>query len=207
MYLTGQRGLELGFARALRVAFRHHHDYMWDPDATKSKIHIYDEFPLSSVKYPSVTIDVAGGPALLRGIGDEVGETIGTEVAIDGLSYTQQNLTYHSGNLRPTVNIEIRARTSIARSEIADWIVLFIRHFAVEKFRNEGVEIQDVSLGSQSSGLQGSDPLYRTSIQVVCLTSFYREIPIAQASTLAGLCLTGIFSTLPNGVTLTEVYV
>lgn len=206
MYLCGQRALGIGFARALRIGFSHHHQFRWDPNEGRSKISIYDEYPLVGMRFPNIVIRVDGGPALLRGIGGEVAEETSTEITQDGASFQQVSSTIFSGNMRPSVTLEINARSGMERAEIADWAILFLRHFATEKFTNEGVNIQDVQMGGQTEMLLGSDPVFSTSIAIVCLTSFYREVPVSVTTTLRSVCLTGVFTTLPNGVTLTETF-
>lgn len=202
MWLVGQWGTQLGFARALRVAFQQHHQFRWDPNNRLSKIFIYDEYPLVGLQYPAVIIGILGGPALLRGIGDEIAEDTGTDVSIDGATYSQTSTSVYSGNLRLNVSIKIFARSGYERAQIADWIVLFLRHLAPAKFMREGINIEDIQLGGQTEELVGSDPVYSTSLTVRCLTSFTREIPISVSSTVDAICLTGIFTTLPDGVTV-----
>lgn len=201
MWLTGQWGCQQGFARALRVAFQHNHQFKWDPNNRISKISIYDQYPLTGLQFPSVIIGVLGGASLLRGIGDEIAEDTGTEVSIDGASYNQTTTSIYSGNLRLSVSIRVFARSGYERAQIADWIILFLRHFANDKFAREGVLIEDIQMGGQTEELVGSDPVYSTSLTVRCLTSFTREISVSLASTVDAICLTGIFTSLPDGVT------
>lgn len=206
MYLVGQTLLSVGFVRALRVAFANLAQFRWDADEQKSKIHIYDDFPLIGLKYPSVVVQLGGGPGLLRGIGDEFASVSGSEVSIDGLSYTQQSSIVYSGNMRQTVNLKVFARSAYERALIADWIDLFLRHFAVTQFQNEGVWVEDIQIGAQGAQLVGSDPVYSTSLSVRCLTAFTREVAVSPNMTVNAVCLTGVFTSLPDGTTYGETY-
>jgi hypothetical protein len=206
VYLVGQTLLSVGFVRALRVAFSNLEQFRWDPDEQKSKINIYDDFPLIGLKYPSVVVQLGGGPGLLRGIGDEVASVDGSDVSIDGLSYTRQSSITYSGNMRQTVNLRVSARSSYERALIADWIDLFLRHFAVEQFQKEGVFIEDIQFGAGVPRLVGSDPVYEMPISVRCLTAFTREVAVSPNMTVNALCLTGVFTSLPDGTTYGETY-
>ncbi len=200
-FIVGQWQIQQGFAQALRLAFQNHHQLRWNPNETVSKIHIYGTYPMVQQRYPNVIVRVAGGPALLRGIGEEV-EGVGTvSQSINGASHNVFESIAFSGNLRPTVVLEIGARSGFERAEIADWTILFLRHFAFKKFQREGVFIQDVVMGPQTERLLGADPIYETTLNVVCLTAFRREISIPEAQTINAICLTGVFATTPDGAT------
>jgi hypothetical protein len=189
-FIVAQWQLQTGFAQVLRLAFRNHHQLRWNPDEKQSKIHIYDAYPYAQQRYPQIIVRVAGGPALLRGIGDEVEGVQTTETQINGVSRSVCEVISFSGNLRPTVTLEIGARSGFERAEVADWVILFLRHFAFKKLQKEGVFIQDVTMGPQTERLLGTDPIYETSINVTCLTSFRRSIPVAEAATINAVCLT-----------------
>ena len=205
-FLCGQWSLGVGFARALRVAFQHHPQFHWDPDEAQSKIHIYDSYPLRGVRFPSIIINVTGGNALFRGIGEEYADVDNTPVSINGLTYGQQTGTIFSGNLKFGVTLSVYARSAFERAEIADWAVLFIRHFATDKIRREGVEIESLNVGPQTVELVGADPVYGVTVTVGTMTSFYREIPIAESQTLRGICITGVFTIL-DGATYAESFI
>lgn len=201
VFLLGQWSLGVGFARALRAAFQDHHTFRWNPNERLSKIFIYDQWPLIGCRYPNIIVTVQGGPALLRGIGGEVAlDDFQNSVSINGASHNLAIGTIYSGNMYLTVQLTISARTSYERAEIADWIILFLRHFAPDKFTREGVNLADIQMGPQTAQLLGSDPVYSTSLSVKCLTSFSREIPIALSGTVDGICIVGVFTSI-NGAT------
>jgi len=199
--IVGAWQLQTGFAQVLRLAFTHHHQFKWEPDEQRSKIHVYDAYPLIQMRYPNIIVRVAGGPALLRGIGDEIEGVSTTEASINGVSRSVQDAVTYSGNLRPQVVLSIGARSGFERAEIADWTILFLRHFAFKKLRKEGVLIQDISMGAQTERLLGSDPIYETTLNVTCLTAFRRRISIPEAQTINAICMTGIFATTIDGAT------
>jgi hypothetical protein len=204
VHLTGQYQTQLGFVRALRLAFKTHDQFRWDDDPQKSKIHIHDAFPLQGLRYPAIIITISGGPALMRGIGDEVAESTSTEITLEGSSYSQVATISFSGQLAPSVVLDVRARSSYERAQIIDWCLFYIRHFFTDKFTREGVLIQDIQMGPQTQSLLGTDSVFGASLSIRCLTSWQRDVPVAAVNTLNALCLTGVFTTLPNGVTLTE---
>lgn len=201
MFMTGQWQLQSGMARALRLAFQHNDQFRWDPADTLSKIFIYDSFPLVGMRLPAVIITMGGGPGLLRGIGDEFAYQEGTDVSVSGLSHTQVSTLIYSGNIELTTNIRVMARSGFERAQIADWIVLFLRFFAKDKFANEGIQLRDIQLGPQDEELIGSDPVYRCTVSVRSLCALTREVSVSQSETLDAICLTGVFTTL-DGATV-----
>lgn len=173
----------------------------------RTDVHIYDSYPLQGVRFPSIIVNVGGGDVLLRGIGEEIAEEDTVPFSVNGLTHNRQVGRVYSGNLNLHVTLSIYARNSYERAAIADWVTLFLRHFAVDKFRREGVEIQSMTMGAQSVELVGADPVYSTSLDVTVLTSFYREITQTEAGTLLGICLSGVFTSLPDGATVGESFV
>lgn len=196
LFITGQYQVQLGFARALQIAFGQLHPYRWDPEPSKSKIHIYDAYPMEGLRYPAVIVAVTGGEGMLRGIGDEFEDQSSTEVTLQGACYSQVTTQKISGQQRLNVSLNVFARSSVDRAQVADWCDLVIRHFGTEKLRREGVEIQSMTYGAQTQELQGSDQLFRTSLNVQCLGSWQRELPVSVTQTLNAICITGIFTSL-----------
>lgn len=185
-------------ARALRAAFKHHHLYRWDPDEALTKVAIYDSYPLRPMRYPCVVVGVTSGDFLMgqRGIGDEFDEYETTPITLDGSSRTLVTSESMAGTIRSTLSLRVHARTAYDRAQISDWCVLFVRSFAADKFKREGLFVQDITLGGQSEELVGNDPVYSAFLNVVCVSSFLREIPISVFQTVNVLCLTGVFTTI-----------
>lgn len=206
MFYTGQYALQSGLAKVLQLAFSTHEQFRWDPDQQKTKIQILDAYPLQLLKFPCIIISISGGPGLLRGIGDEFESVTTTEVSIDGTSYNQQSSEIFGGQLRLTAILDIKARSGYERAQIIDWCDLYLRHYFPEKLQREGVLIQDMLYGPQTQELLGSDTVFGTSLSITCLSSWRREVPISTSQTLNALCLTGVFTSLPNGATVGELF-
>lgn len=208
MFLVGLWQVQVGMARALRAAFRHHHQFRWDPDPALSKVHIFDEWPLVPTAYPRVTVSVSA-PGMLaghRGIGDDYAGQDTTPISINGASRSLVTSEIRSGTNDISANLVVEARSSYEALQVADWCVLFIRSFAVEKFQREGLYVRDMAAGQVAPRLLGSDPLFSVTIAVSCLTEFSRTIPVSVSQTVDGLCLVGVFSSLPDGTTYGETY-
>lgn len=203
MFLVGLAQVQIGMARALRAAFQHHHQFRWDPNEATTKITIYDEFPLARRSYPNIIVGSNSGEFLRghRGIGDEFADYETTPISVNGCSYSQVTTEIKSGTNRLLLSLNCEARSRSEVLQIADWAVLFIRSFAVEKFQREGLWVEDIQAGQVNAQLVGSDPVHSVTISVTCLTEFSRTIPIAVSQTLNALCLIGIFTSLPDGTT------
>ena len=200
MYIIGQWALQEGFSRALQLAFKNHSQFGWDPDTSKSKIHIYGAYPLDQLRRPSIIVRVTGGPALLRGIGDEISDVDTTEITQDGASYNRQTAYTYSGNMKPSVSLMFSARTGAERAMVIDWAMLSLRHFATDKFQREGILIEDMQMGPQTERVVGSDVVYDGSLSIRCMTGFSRKVSIAERATLNAVCLTNVFTVVPGGI-------
>lgn len=208
MYLVGLWQVQVGMARALRVAFRHHHQFRWDPDPSLTRLTVYDEFPLAPLSYPNVMVATGAGNLLSghRGIGDEYAETIGTPISVNGATRSQATTEVRSGTNQIGVNLVVEARSKYEALQIADWCALFVRSFASDKFKREGLYVSDMTSSPPSSRMVGSDPVHTVVLSLACLTEFSREIPISVLQTVDALCLVGVFSSLPDGTTYAESY-
>ncbi len=208
MYLVGLWQVQVGMAKALRAAFRHHHQFRWDPNPALSKLAIYDEFPLAPLSYPNIMVGTGAGNLLSghRGIGEEFADTVTTPISVNGLTRSQATTEIRSGTNGIGADITIEARSKYEALQIADWCAIFIRSFAADKFQREGLYIQDMTSGKPTQRMVGSDPVFGVTLSLACLTEFSREIPISVMQTVDGICLVGVFSSLPDGTTYGETY-
>jgi hypothetical protein len=195
-------------ARALRVAFRHHQQFRWEPDPSLTRISIFDEWPLAAAAYPRVVVSTGSANLLAghRGIGDEFATQDLVPISVNGVSRTQVSAEMRSGTNNISVSLTVQARSMFEALQIADWCALFIRNFAVDKFQREGLYVSDMTSSPPVVELLGSDPVYTVIITVSCLTEFTRRIPISVQQTVDGMCLVGVFSSLPDGSTYGETY-
>lgn len=195
-------------ARALRVAFRHHHQFRWDPDQSVSKLAIYDDYPLVALSYPNIVVATGAGNLLSghRGIGDEAAYTVSTPISVNGITRSQATTEVKSGTNQIGVSLTIEARSKYEALQIADWCAIFVRSFASDKFQREGLYVSDMTSSPVVGRMVGSDPVFSITLSLSCLTEFSREIPISVTQTVDGLCLVGVFSSLPDGTTYGETY-
>lgn len=199
-----------GFVRAFRVAFSSNLDYQYrthenDPNqpADDSKVFIYDSWPWTNVKYPSVIVTLGPGDPLMRTMGGDFqsDESTAFGSTVDGLTHNNVDAEVYGGGISTTVRVMVFARSAIERSQITDWIQMYVRHFFVDQFQREGVSIARMTQGTENQVLVGNDPVYTDSLDVSVYSEFQHTIPAGANGTIDAICLTHIFSMTFDGTT------
>lgn len=197
-----------GFVRSLRIAFEANSDFRYqqhpsDPyqPAEDSGIFIYDSWPFKKASYPAVVVNLGPADPFLRTLGGEH-QFDSTEQYLsgeDGLSYSRITGETFGGGSQTSVNIEVFARSAIERSQIMDWITIYVRHLFVRTFEKEGVTVISMRQGSESSLLIGNDPVYKDSLDIEVYSEFEHTISTSLQGTINAISLTNVFTVLPNG--------
>lgn len=199
-----------GFVRSLRIAFSSNEAYQYrthenDPNqpADDSRIFIYDAWPWTNIKYPSIVVVLGPGDPLMRTIGGDFQSVETTDISstADGLTHSETNAEVYGGGIETSVRIAVFARSAIERSQIMDWIDMYIRHFFVDLFQREGVSIARMAQGGESQILVGNDPVFSDTVNVTVYSEFQRTLPIGLSGTIDAVCITNVFSMTFDGTT------
>lgn len=198
-----------GFVRSFRIAFSSCMDFRYKTDpndpnqpADDSGVFIYDSFPWTNIKYPSIVVSLGPGDPLVRTIGGDFQTDSSTAfVSFDGLTHNNVDSETYGGGNRTTVLVSVFARSSIERSRIMDWIDIFIRHLFVDAFTNEGVAIESMSQGGEKQVLVGNDPVFLDTLSVNVYSEFGRTISTEVQGTIDGISILNVFSISADGST------
>ena len=205
---VNRTSIHSGFVRALRVAFQSNMDFQYRPHpldpaqpADDSKIVIYDSWPWAQLKYPCIIVSLGTGDPLMRTIGGEhQSDNTSPFMSQDGLTHQSVDAEVFGGGLSTNVNLVVYARSGIERSQIMDWLDIYVRHFFVGAFSREGVSISSMAQGAHGQFKIGNDPVYMDTVTVTVYSEFNRTVP-NDAGTIDAICLTNIFSITPDGST------
>ncbi len=194
-----------GFVRALRISFDSNQDFRYKPHtsdpfqpADDSGVFIYDAWPWKRIGYPAIVVSLGPADPLLRTIGDEhrFDNTTEFESTVDGLSHSNIDSETYGGGIQTTVNIVVYARSRIQCSRVMDWLTIYIRHYFVDIFRGEGVNIISMSHGGETQQLVGNDPVYMDSLSLQVYSEFERTVSTLTGGTINAMSLTHVFATL-----------
>lgn len=207
--IVGREMIRAGFVRALRTAFESNMDYQYkvhpnDPyqPADDTGIVVYDAWPMRRVSYPCIIVSLSGGDPMMRTMGDDYRSSDTFDiVGQDGLTYSNVEGETYGGGLHTDVVVSVYARSAIERSQIMDWVILYIRHIFIDLFRKEGVNIVSMSQSAENQTLMGNDPLYSDSVSVKVYTEFEKTNRVALSGTINAMSIISIFITSQDGTT------
>lgn len=214
MQFVNRELVKSGIARALRTVFESNQDFQYrthpqDPNqpAEDSGIFIYDSYPWKKISYPCIIITLGPGDPLMRTMGGEHkfdNETpfLGSQ---DGLTYSNIDSETFGGSVHTTVKIEVYDRSAIDRARIMDWLDIYVRHFFVDIFRQQGVTLVDMTHGGERIEVIGNDPVYVDGLDMTVHSEFERTVSTELAGTIRAMSLTNLFTYLPNGSTDTQI--
>ena len=86
-----------------------------------------------------------------------------------------------------------------------DWVTLYLRHFFVDAFRQQGASIVNMSHGSEAMQLVGNEPVYSDSLTITTYSEFQRTTYPGIFGTIDAVCIVNVNTLLANGAIATRI--
>lgn len=134
-------------------------------------------------------------------MGQELRQTVLQPMFISGMTRQVPTAYRFGGNFHPSVTVTVYSNDTVERDCVMDWVMMYIRWFFWEKFRREGINLEDMSFGGEITTSLGTELIYGTSLTVGLITEWNHTVSIEEVNRLEAICITNVFTIQPNGLT------
>ena len=167
-YFHQQRYVKDTFKVLIERALKDTQAYKFYPQARDySNTFVTVSFPYERADFPVVTVDSLPGSSItsdyqffVRDLYDPYGNITGER---------------YGSIVESSLNINVYAKSTIERDEMADIIGYNILHSKRKALESEGIIIQNISTNSQSEEEFGTDKIYSLSIEVKLYSHWYSD--------------------------------
>lgn len=155
MIYRGRRLIKTSFNSVMRQLFKEDVIFPWEKNRLQSKIYINESFGEGERKFPNIIVsDVTTGNFFhssydrnfQEDLYDEEGVIVGSR---------------HGHSLNPTLSLEIQTLNEFDMEIITDRIDSFFEYGGVQKFRDAGVYIDNISVSQSTTEIYGKNLIYK----------------------------------------------